>query len=193
MEKNQTGSFLNLPNSLTLLRMALVPVFLVLVVHKRAVASLSVFALAGLTDVLDGFAARVLHQKSKTGVFLDPAADKLLMIASFIILSFPSLSIPNAIPPWLTSVVISRDVLIALGAYITYRLRGLKTFYPSLLGKTCTVTQVGTVCLVLLFNALRTSPLILVWVFVITLVVTVVSGLHYFITGLAMYRQPPAK
>ena len=101
-------------NQLTLLRMLLIPAFVILTIYGEFGWALAVFALAGLTDLLDGVAARMAGQKSELGAWLDPAADKLLLVTTFIVLTLPNIGLVNRIPLWLTVLVISRDVGIVL-------------------------------------------------------------------------------
>ncbi|MCX5833093.1 MAG: CDP-alcohol phosphatidyltransferase family protein, partial [Deltaproteobacteria bacterium] len=96
----------NIPNLLTLLRILLVPVFVILLIQGLFLKALLVFVVAGLTDAMDGFIARVLHQKTVLGLYLDPLADKALIITSFV-----TLSVMGLIPPWLAVLVISRDFI----------------------------------------------------------------------------------
>jgi cardiolipin synthase len=180
----------NLPNLLTAFRIVLVPVFLVMVIQKKVLGSFTIFLLAGLTDVLDGFIARTWHLKTKFGTLLDPAADKLLLTTAFILMTIPALSIPNFIPLWLTIAVIGRDVVIGLGFFIILLVRGQKDFSPTILGKVSTVCQVGTVLLVLLFNYLQTSPSLLSPFYSITLAATLLSGIHYAYIGFMMLFFP---
>ncbi len=109
-------------NILSMLRILLIPVFISLLLQHRVTQAFFVFLFAIATDLLDGFAARIWQQKTKLGTFLDPAADKLLMASSFIILSLPAVSTPNTIPVWLVIVVIIRDLYIVSGALIYIRL-----------------------------------------------------------------------
>jgi cardiolipin synthase len=190
METKEKTFLLTLPNILSFLRILLVPVFLAAMLQKRAFEAFAIFTLAGLTDLLDGFTARIWRQKTKIGVFLDPAADKFLLTTSFILCSLPSLGFPNTIPLWLTIVVVARDLILAIGSFIIYRLRNQKIFYPSLLGKASTVCQVGTVLLVLFFNSLRVSPSALSWVYYLTLAATFLSSIHYFAMGFALIFHP---
>jgi cardiolipin synthase len=191
--ENQNKILWNLPNLLTACRIVLVPVFLVMVIQKKVLGSLAIFLLAGLTDVLDGFIARTWHLKTKIGTLLDPAADKLLLTTAFILLTIPSLSIPNFVPLWLTISVIGRDVVIALGSLIILLVRGQNDFSPTVLGKTSTVCQVGTILLVLLFNYLQTSPSLLSPFYYITLAATLLSGIHYAYLGLMILFFPQKK
>ena len=190
-EKSQAlrSDILTIPNLLSIFRILLVPIFLWSMLNGRSFEALLIFFLAGLTDLLDGFTARVWHQRSKLGTVLDPAGDKLLMATSYVILTLPSVATPNFIPLWLTVIVFARDLLIVTGAFIAFLSWRQKSFTPSFLGKITTACQVGTVFLVLLLNYLHVSPWYMIWVYGITLFWTVASGVHYFIYGLSVLRQ----
>jgi cardiolipin synthase len=99
-----------IPNLLTIFRVLLTPVFVVLFMQERLYSALLTFGAAGLTDALDGTIARILHQRSRLGAMLDPLADKILLVTSFI-----CLAIKDWIPGWLAVVVVSRDVIIVGG------------------------------------------------------------------------------
>lgn len=170
---------MTLANQLTLFRMLLVPVFVILVIYQKSQTALYVFILAGITDGLDGLVARVWRQKTALGALLDPMADKLLLVSSFLVFSIPSISQPNPIPLWLTVIVISRDVLIGGISIIIYLTIGKKDFTPSLFGKLSTIFQIATIFFVLLNNYFKSSPAYLQYLFFITLFLTLLSGLHY--------------
>ena len=193
MDENKSpalkSDILTLPNLLSVFRILLVPVFLWSLLNKKPFEALLLFFLAGLTDVLDGWTARIWHQRTKIGTILDPAADKLLMATSYVVLSISSLATPNFIPIWLTVVVFARDLLIVTGAFIAYLSWRQKTFMPSLLGKISTVCQVGTVFLVLLLNFYQVAPWYIHGVYYLTLLATLASGVHYFIYGLQTLHQ----
>src|SRR5688572_2948631 len=106
---------LNLPNFLTLIRILTIPFFLVYLSYHRYLEALIIFVLGGVTDFLDGLAARVMNQQTALGAYLDPIADKLLVITSFIMLG-----LIDGIPEWLAVVVVSRDILILIGYAIIY-------------------------------------------------------------------------
>jgi len=190
MNEKEKPLFLTLPNILSLLRILLVPVFIVTMLQRKAFEAFAIFTLAGLTDLLDGFTARIWGQKTKIGVILDPAADKLLLTPSFILLSLPSLRFLNSIPLWLTVLVISRDFVIAVGSLIIIRLGSQKTFHPSLLGKISTIFQVGTVFLVLFLNYLQIPSPLLSWVYYLTFAATLLSGIHYSAFGFNLIFHP---
>lgn len=193
MEEDKTkalkSDILTLPNLLSLFRILLVPVFLWSMLNGKAFEALLIFFLAGLTDMLDGFTARIWHQRTKIGTILDPAGDKLLMVASYVVLTLPSVASPNVIPLWLTLVVFARDLLIVTGALIAYLSWKQKAFTPSWLGKTSTICQTGTVFLVLLLNFYRVAPWYMQGVYYLTLLATLASGVHYFIFGLRTLRE----
>jgi cardiolipin synthase (CMP-forming) len=177
------------PNLLTLSRILLVPVFARMMIAGRPRAAFLVFLLAGLTDVLDGLAARLWHQKSRLGLWLDPVADKLLLTSAFVLLGLVRVSRPNAIPFAVVAIVIGRDVMIAIGAMVLFWLKGQKAFFPTLLGKVSTVAQVLTVLAVLVSNVSGKTPSILSWIYDVTLVATVASGVQYFLLSLPLLAR----
>lgn len=166
-------------NQLTLLRMALIPVFAILLVYGHIGAALAVFAVAGITDLLDGLIARWAGQKTTLGAWLDPAADKLLLLTTFVVLTLPLEHLTHRIPLWLTVLVISRDVGIVVTVAVVNLAIGRRTFHPSVWGKAATATFVLTGVVTLLYNYLATPspvPMIFVW---LALGITIVSGLDY--------------
>jgi cardiolipin synthase len=188
---NQTQErFWTIPNFFTMLRILLIPIFLLLILQNKALEALIVFFVASMTDILDGMAARIWQQKTKIGGLLDPAADKLLMTSSIIILSFPSISRPNAIPIWLMFAIIGRDIAIVTAAFVIYKLRGQKKFPPSFLGKASTVCQMGVILCVLLFNVWDSSPGFLLWLYILTFALTILSGFGYGKRGIGWLSRP---
>lgn len=168
-------------NQLTILRMVFIPCFVMLLIYGHPTIALVIFFLAGVSDALDGLLARALQQKTELGSLLDPMADKLLLTAAFITLTIPWLPVALHIPAWLTILTISRDVLIAVSALIIHLQTGHSEFPPSLLGKCTTAVQLLTVGDCLLANVWRDFGTLLFRPFVyVTLLLTVVSGLHYF-------------
>ena len=111
--------------------MLLIPAFVILTLYGEFGWALATFVVAGLTDLLDGLAARVAGQKSDLGAWLDPAADKLLLVTTFIVLTLPNIGLVNRIPVWLTILIISRDVGIVLTVAIVNLAVGPRTFTPS--------------------------------------------------------------
>jgi cardiolipin synthase len=160
--------------------MAFAPCIVVLIIYGHPKCAAVLFLLAGATDGLDGLIARKLQQKTVLGSFLDPTADKILLTATFVALTVPSLPLVLHIPAWLTVLTISRDILIALSVLFIHLRTQHSHFPPSLLGKCTTAVQLLTVGVALLAN-FEAGPALAVFPFVkyCTLAFTLASGLHY--------------
>jgi len=170
---------MTLANILTILRLIMIPFFVMAVIYGHADGAFYIFIVAGITDGLDGFIARFFNQKSVLGAFLDPMADKLLITSAFIVMAIPEPGIPYPIPVWLPILIISRDVLIVLLAAVLNMTFNVKHFPPSWAGKTTTFFQIAFIVGVLLQNAWG-FPLIVIWILTICVTFfTVYSGLHY--------------
>ena len=170
---------LTLANQLTLLRMFLIPAFVILVVYGYLGWARIVFGVAGLTDGLDGLIARRAGQKTALGAWLDPMADKLLLLSTFVVLTIPGLGLANRLPLWLTVLMISRDVVIVGTVAIINLAVGPRTFRPTIYGKIATATYILTAVVAMLFNYLGYhSPVVDVFIYS-SLLITLVSGLHY--------------
>ncbi|MEI9931866.1 MAG: CDP-alcohol phosphatidyltransferase family protein [Rhizomicrobium sp.] len=165
----------HLPNFLTALRLFAAPLTAWLILHGNDTAALGVFAFAGLSDALDGYLARRLSPGSRFGVYLDPAADKVLMLASFV-----TLTMVGAVPFWLTALVIGRDIAIVLGVSVAWAFSLPLQIAPLNVGKASTVVQVGFIGLVLLLLALNADqPNVVLAGTIATAAVTVMSWLAY--------------
>src|SRR5438445_11110055 len=144
---------LNIPNALTLLRLLLIPVFLIASFRGLFLAAFVVFVSAAATDIADGFIARRLNQRSRVGAILDPAADKMMMVCGYLYYTLaPNVSL--RIPGWLTFTVFVRDFLIMMFAYLLYTRVQVTRFPPSWAGKISTVLQASTLGAVIGVNAL---------------------------------------
>ncbi len=126
---------LTLANQLTILRIMLIPAFVLLLVYGYLGAALLVFGVAGITDALDGLIARRAGQRTSLGAWLDPMADKLLLVTTFVVLTIPAIPLTNHLPLWLTVSVISRDIVIIGVVAIVNLAVGPRTFRPSVVGK----------------------------------------------------------
>ena len=166
-------------NQLTLLRMFLIPAFVILVVYGYLGWALLVFSFAGLTDGLDGLIARRSGQKTTLGAWLDPMADKLLLVSTFVVLTIPGLGLANRLPIWFTVLVISRDVGIVLTVAVINLAMGPRTFRPSVFGKIATATYILTAVVTMLFNYLGYHSSIVDVSVYASLVITIVSSVHY--------------
>lgn len=174
----------HLPNLLSLLRLAAAPFVAWAVLAGHDTLALLVFVAAGLSDGLDGFIARHWQAMSRFGAWLDPAADKLLMLATYVALLGVA-----ATPWWLVVLVIGRDLLIASG-WLLARLLGLPlTFRPLAIGKLSTLLQIAYAGLVLLFLAFDLSaPLVPQAAALLTALVTLLSGGAYLLLFLRALR-----
>jgi len=173
-----------IPNALTVARILCTPLFVVLFLNGRHWAALSMFALAGASDALDGFLARVLDQRSALGAMLDPLADKVLLSASFVCLAYA-----DWLPVWLTVTVVSRDILILGGvALLSFWGQDMRSrIKPSALSKITTACQM---CLILAAFAqakgFLSGTTTLIW---LTTILTIASGAHYVVRGLGMFSK----
>lgn len=169
---------LTVPNFITLIRLAMVPFFLLAISERDYALALVIFVLAGITDAADGLVARFLHMESRFGAYLDPMADKLLLVTAYV-----SLTIPHGqevvIPLWLTLVALSRDVLIVVVALLLYLAEEVRQFTPSVLGKLTTAMHVVTVAVVLLANTVALPGWAPAACFTVTFVLVIASGMHY--------------
>jgi cardiolipin synthase (CMP-forming) len=166
-------------NQLTLLRMLLIPAFVILVVYGHLGWALAVFVTAGITDGLDGLIARWSGQKTSLGAWLDPAADKLLLVTTFIVLTIPGLGLANPLPIWLTVLIISRDVVIVLTVAIVNLAIGPRTFRPSIFGKIATAVYIVTAVVAMFYNYRGfASPVVTSFVYA-SLAITLISSCHY--------------
>ena len=172
-------TILTAANQLTLLRLLLVPVFVICMLYNLPGWALMTFAAAGTTDLFDGLVARLSGQSTELGAWLDPMADKLLLLSMFVMLTIPTPGMANRLPIWLTVLVISRDVGIVLTVAVVNLAVGPRTFRPSVFGKAATAIYVLTGVATLYFNYLRiTSPVVTAFVYA-ALGITLISGFDY--------------
>jgi cardiolipin synthase len=174
-------------NQLTLLRMLLIPPFAILLLYEYRGWALAVFLTAGITDLFDGLIARRAGQKTTLGAWLDPMADKLLLVTMFIMLTLPGIGSANRLPLWFTVLVLSRDIAIVLTVAVVNLAIGPRTFRPSIFGKIATATYILTGVITLYFNYLgRMSPVITLFVYA-SLAITLVSAFHYLLKVIRLH------
>lgn len=179
---------INVPNMLTITRILCTPLFVILLLKDQYLFALGVFTFAGITDGLDGLWARGFNQRTRLGAYLDPIADKLLLMASYI-----SLAVLGIMPSWLSVIVITRDVLIVLGIAVFTITAMPVEIKPSLVSKLTTVIQLATVFWMLLDlpgAAAHAFDQTLFWA---TAALTIVSGMHYIYLGMRMLQTDTAK
>ena len=174
-----TTQVFTLANQLTMLRMLLVPAFVLLMLYGRFGWALLTFIFAGITDLLDGLAARRTGGQTDLGAWLDPIADKLLIGATFVVLTLPNIGLVNRLPLWLTITVLSRDVGILLTVAIINLAVGPRTFRPSPLGKLATAVFVVSCVVVMFFNYLGRPSMWVEAAIWISLGITLASWVDY--------------
>lgn len=165
---------LNIPNSLTILRIVLIPGFIIALQYGRIDIALYLFAAAAVSDSLDGLFARLKNQKTALGAILDPLADKFMLVTSFIFYAYF-----GWVPKWLTIIVISRDIVVVTGWMAVYLSTRRMVLNPSWLGKSAIFTQFVLICYVLVhknFGILAGLYWPLIWA---TTVLVIASCLHY--------------
>lgn len=173
------GRIFTVPNQLTFLRLAFLPLFIIAIKYDNYIVAVAIFVVAGFSDMLDGVLARSLNQKSPIGAYLDPIADKLLLSSSYVVLA-----LKGKIGWWLAILVLGRDVLLLIASAVILIVVGYRPFPPSVWGKAATFFELSMVFLVLILAVWDNH---FIWMlrmicvgFVAALVV--ISGLHYSIT-----------
>ncbi|NQT91009.1 MAG: CDP-alcohol phosphatidyltransferase family protein [Candidatus Omnitrophica bacterium] len=181
---------MGLANKITIARILLVPALLLCLLYYSAeydflrFIALAIFLVCGVADAIDGYVARRFYQKTELGTMLDPIADKLLILTAFISLSIMK-NIPAAsrIPPWLTTLVISRDGIIILGTVLIFLMVKKIDIKPSIPGKITTFFQMVTV----LLSLLQIDLIYLFWW--ITAITTIISGAGYVWYGTRILNE----
>ncbi len=182
----QSNNPINIPNIISIARILVTPVFVILLIEQLFFQAFLVFAMAAISDGVDGFIAKYFNQRTELGAYLDPIADKLLLTAAFI-----SLAILRIIPNWLTIIVITRDIIIALGIVFFIITKTDFTIKPSIISKCTTVAQLATILLCLLrSNGHNTTQLVIMG---ITTGLTVISGIHYIFIGFKILQDNAEK
>ncbi len=183
----KTTTMLNLPNYLTLIRIAAIPFFLILLFSRLYDYALLIFLIGGITDALDGPVARLTNQRTRLGAYLDPLADKLLIISSLVVLT-----IIDGVPAWLTILVLSRDVIVTLGyGAIYFVVEERMEIQPSTLGKINTFLLLLTITIVLvsLYDPNMIPSPLPFYLFLLSAVTTIISGLQYVYRGLVWFQE----
>ena len=189
VQKMSSSKIVTIPNLLTFLRLALIPVFAVTLFYSYNFAALLLFFFAGISDMFDGMIARRFSMESSLGTILDPIADKLLMTVTFVMLTLPNiLPVQHRVPFWVTASVIGRDVLIIAVAVAINMVTGFRKFKPSLLGKISTVVQlcgVGLILIALVFKFTFYLPTI----YTLITLMAVISGVQYIFHVAKLMRE----
>lgn len=183
---------MTLANQLTILRICLVPALVILVVYGYFGWALVVFAIAGITDALDGLFARIRHERTHLGTILDPLADKLLVTSLLIVLSVPSPVLVVRIPAWIAILSISRDAGILLAVLVYNLAVARRSFPPSFLGKTTTIAHLATLLWVLGCNYRGADHPFTAYLLGATVALVLLSGVHYLYVGHKVLAQEGA-
>ena len=179
---------LTIPNGITLVRLALTPFFVLAVLEGNARLALVLFAVASVSDLFDGLIARTLGMRSQFGAYLDPIADKVLLVTAYVVLTWPGLH-GVKIPLWLTVLALSRDILIVVLSLVMYLAADVRDFRPTLLGKTTTFSHVVTLFLVLVANVEHVPEPVVLATFYVALALTLASGAHYMWRSATMLER----
>lgn len=174
---------MNLPNSLTVLRILLVPFFVGFLLYGQYGWALVTLVVAGVTDVLDGVIARMANQRTKLGAYLDPLADKLLLTSAFV-----TLSVLHLVPGWVAIVVLSRDLILVAGTLLLHVTQTPIEVVPTILGKGTTLLQLSYLVLALVLVYRQQDVDVLLPLLAFMLVLTVISGLHYVYRGIRAFH-----
>jgi cardiolipin synthase (CMP-forming) len=179
-----------IPNFLTSLRLLSSPLLVWLIVRARFSEALLVVGFAALTDWLDGYTARRFQVSGKSGLVMDPLADKVMLVTLFCALTYVGL-----IPLWFFALALLRDLVIVSGALLVRLFRNVRKFAPTQMGKVSTFFQL-TYALLALLLAAYAIPVIF-WLertaLVLAALFTVVSGIGYVRMGIHMAVEPPRK
>ena len=165
---------MTVPNLITTIRIILAPIFIIYLINEQFLSALIVFLICVISDGLDGLFARVFNQRSRLGTYLDPLADKILLVAAVI-----TLSVRGYLPSWLAVLVIARDVMIFLGIFFLFINAKEYKIRPSVISKINTCLQFVIVLSVLAKDYLSFSSIFYLSVYYLTALFTISSGLHY--------------
>jgi len=174
-----------IPNLLSLARLAMAPFLFLLLWRHEYGAALALIVAAGMTDGLDGFFARRFAAGSRLGAYLDPIADKVLLSGVFL-----TLALSGGIEKWLAALVLGRDagiLLFAGGAFLFTK--SLRSFPPSIWGKASTAAQIAFVLAVVMHFAGFRMEVVVMALKWLTVGLTVWSGIDYLVRGVAMAGQ----
>jgi cardiolipin synthase (CMP-forming) len=183
---------INLATKITLLRILLTPIFLILLIRDEMAWAMAIFALAALTDALDGFIARTWHQKTAVGSVLDPLADKLLLTTAFVGLAVKYKHLIVFIIP-----IVSRDLILCVGTLLIFISGAKFEIRPNMSGKITTFCQILMVFFSLVADGLDKQYILhnnyyLGWV-ILTVFMTMLSGLSYVLKGIQWLHEQTTK
>lgn len=187
------GPSVNIANLVTLLRLLLAPAVIWLLLEGASGAAFALFVFAGVTDAVDGMIAKRFDQETELGAYLDPVADKVLLVSIFV-----TLGILQQLPAWLVLLAVSRDALIVGGVLLSYTLGTPLVMQPLRISKLNTVAQIGLVAAVLARMAFEEYPAAMVDAVIgyavwFTAATTAASGGAYMLTWIKTMSAPAGK
>jgi cardiolipin synthase len=176
---------INLPNFITIGRLVLVPVLIVMITQGRWMSAVICFLIAGVSDAVDGFLARRLSLRTELGAYIDPLADKALLMSIYV-----TLAVVGALPGWLAITVVSRDVMIMVGVVVAWLIERPVAIKPLVVSKVNTAAQIGFAGLVLAANAFEFElGGAREWMMALIAVLTVASAGAYLLTWFAHMNE----
>jgi len=170
---------------LTITRIVIIPVFIAAILYQKYRYALYLFVAAAMTDMFDGLSARLANQKTALGTFLDPLADKFLLVSSFILFA-----VYGWIPKWLAITVISRDIIVVIGWFLLYMITHNSRIEPVLTGKLAIAMQLIILAYILLGINVVSLPSLPRSFMLVTAAVTAISGLQYIYKGFKLTNEP---
>jgi cardiolipin synthase (CMP-forming) len=168
-----------LPNLLTVGRLATLPFLIAAILSGRHAVALIIFLVASITDIVDGYLARHFGMASQLGAYLDPIADKLFLVSTFVVFALPGTPSKIRIPLWLLVILIVRDVALLIAGLVMLLAMKVRQFPPSPLGKAATFFEISTIVAIFLANIDLMSPVVAHVGFGVVAVCVLTSGAHY--------------
>jgi cardiolipin synthase len=166
---------MTIPNLITVFRLVLVPFVVLMILQGRWGAAFAAFVVAGVSDGVDGWIARRFDMRSEFGAFIDPLADKALLVSIYV-----TLAVVGVLPDWVTVVVVSRDVIMMMAIMVSWLMHKPMEIRPMFIGKMNTAAQIGFAILVLATKAFAIAPA--TWIdvgMVVVVALTILSGGAY--------------
>ena len=182
-----------LPNLLTFARLVALPFLIDAILGGEHVQAFAIFFAMAVSDFVDGYLARHFGMASPLGALLDPIADKLFLVSTFIVFALKTTPSNVHIPLWLVLLTVARDVLIVVVALVMALGLGIKSFPPTFLGKANTFAEISTVVAILMNNIDRMPAWVAEACFTATFLLTIASGIHYVFrasSSIAKASQP---
>jgi len=172
---------MSVPNLLTIARILMVPLLIWLIISGNFRFAFAIFVVAGITDAVDGFIAKNYDSVTELGAYLDPLADKLLLVSIYV-----ALGLQGFLPDWLVILVVSRDVMIVGAVILSWLVGKPVRMQPLFLSKANTTVQITLAAAIIGALAFaEPHPVLIVWGSIIVGFLTVASGAQYMVNWIA--------